>query len=254
MKNYSEIVATVLSTAFESNIVAADDEERGKAQLTRLAAFEIHRFNPDIGLRKKTGGNQVADLSVDTIVDRTDGTVVDIATSRDEVKGQTKAILAGWFDYGPNPAEIATYVEPTEALAGLPGPMQATIDPGPVPGEDPDEGDGEPGEGETDPIDVIIESLDAIENRLAKIDARIDADTEAILARSDENTAKIQQQIATIVEDAEATLRQYLPILLAVLGSRGNVVGLSSLLASRSIPSADVAAEQLAALLDRLKV
>ena len=215
MQNYSAIVASTLATQFTNPVVSAADEEAGKAQLTRAAVYEIAKTDPNVGLRAKTTGNQVAGLSVDTIVDRTTGQVVDIATSRPEAAGQVR-ILPGWYDYGPNPSEIPSYVQPTAALAAFPGPMPRTgVDPGPGPGPDP---------GPCPDDDVVIRMLDDITQMLtdqgaalADLRGQQAADTARIIERDDANTEKIQQQIHQVVEDAEHTLQELLPLLLLLL-------------------------------------
>jgi hypothetical protein len=211
MDNYAGIVAQVLASQFSDPVVSTAEEEDGKAQLTRAAAYEIAKTDPNVGLRRKTSGNQVAGLSVDTIVDRTSGQVVDIATSRPEGPG-TVRILPGWYDYGNNPAEIPSYVQPTAALAALPGPMPPT-------GFEPDPGPG-PGPGPSD--DVVVRMLDEIiatqavhTELLERARQQQAADTARLIENDNANTEKIQQQIHQVVEDAEASGKKLLALYLA---------------------------------------
>jgi hypothetical protein len=120
--DYSAIVATVL--ARYDPVIPAAQAEAGKAQLTRAAAWEIYQTDPNIGLLEKTYGNQVNNLSVDIVVQMTDGSYADIAAEHDNGDG-TVTILATW---GPNAGDSNTtdesrWVVPTLALAETPGPM-----------------------------------------------------------------------------------------------------------------------------------
>jgi hypothetical protein len=213
MQNYAGMVAQVLNTQFADHVVPAAEEEPGKAQLTRAAAWAIYQEDATVGLRAKTSGNQVAGLSVDTIVDRNTGEVVDIATSRPEGVGMVR-ILPGWYPYAANPSEVANWREPTAALAAMPGPMpRSGVAPGPGPGPDP---------GPRPDDDAILAALESIEATQAAHTemletARLQAarDTASIITRDDLNTEKIQQQLHDIVEDMEETLKQALVLILA---------------------------------------
>src|SRR5262245_60749014 len=193
MQNYSSYVAAALAR-YQSPVVYADQEEPGKAQLTRAAAWDIFQVNPNIGLKAKTSGNQVAGLTVDTLLDRTTGEVVDIATSRPDPPGCV-TILAGWYPYAPNPAEVVNWVAPTQELADMAGPMVPISDPPPDPAPEPDDDQQE-----------IMYRFDAVDVALSALSQQLATSTGDILARSDTNTEKIQTQIHDLVEDVEATL------------------------------------------------
>jgi hypothetical protein len=120
MENYAAIVQQTLAE-FETVTVPTDRLEEGKAQLTRRAAYALNRINPNIGLLRKTGGNAVEELSVDVIMDRSDGTWADIASSSGDV------VRAVWVHHGERSTDrawLALWVEPTAHLADLAGPMR----------------------------------------------------------------------------------------------------------------------------------
>lgn len=137
MQNYSSVVAGVLAS-FPTNIVLAEEEEEGKAQLTRKAAWAITQENPNIGLMSKTSGNAVAGLTVDVIMDKSDGSGADIASSKPEAPGFV-TITSVWSTYLPNidPEWLSRWVKPTQELANLPGPMSDAEPEPPDPPEPP---------------------------------------------------------------------------------------------------------------------
>lgn len=214
MQNYSGTVVSVLATQFADQVVPTSEEEAGKAQLTRAAAWAIHQQDPSVGLCSKLTGNQVHGLSVDTIVDRT-GSLVDIATSKPEAAGMVR-ILPGWFTYPLNPDDAQKWTQPTAALAALPGPMPKT-DAAPGPGPQPPASSSSNAE--------VLAKLDQVlanQSRAEEVQAR---DTAAIIARSDLNTERIQQQLHQIVEDFEATAKKVLALWLAQREQRPPVEG-----------------------------
>ena len=73
-----------------------DQDEEGKAQLTRWAAYEMHKLDPNIGLLEKTSGNNVYGLSTDVIVHKITGDYADIATTQSNEDG-TYTVKALWL-------------------------------------------------------------------------------------------------------------------------------------------------------------
>jgi hypothetical protein len=68
LPDYSGIVATV--EAMFNRTVPASENENGKAQMTRMIAWEINKVNPDMGLFSNTSGTNVNGLSTDLVVHR----------------------------------------------------------------------------------------------------------------------------------------------------------------------------------------
>lgn len=126
MQNYQSTQAQVVAV-FETMVVPANQEEQGKAQLTRATAWQIHLTkNPNIGLLSKTSGTQVGGLSVDVLMDRTDGSWVDCASSRPAADSNVE-ILPVWVDHPESnldPAWMSRWVQPTPELANAPGPLK----------------------------------------------------------------------------------------------------------------------------------
>lgn len=204
MQNYASVVVNVLATQFTDHVVSSADEEEGKAQLTRAAAWEIAQQDPSVGLCEKRSGNQSHGLSVDTIVDRITGELVDIATSKPEGAGMVR-ILPGWYQYALNPADAQKYVQPTAMLAALPGPMpKASPAPGPGPSPQPPADTSELNA----KLDQVLANQEAARNQQA-------ADTARLIENSNANTEKIQSQIHQLSEDAQATLKKALALYLA---------------------------------------
>lgn len=204
MDNYSAIVAQVLSEDFTSPVVVAEQEEQGKAQLTRAAAWEIYKIDSRVGLLRKTSGNQVHDLATDVLLDRSDGSWVDI-TRATGVGNPTVTIVAQWLHNSGNGVPTG-WVQPTLELALMPGPMPRAD------GQIPPQPEPEP------PDNINVAILQALEDitatqahqnvQLEKIQEQANRNTASILARDDYNTEKIQQQIHQVVEDAEKTLKE----------------------------------------------
>jgi hypothetical protein len=208
MQNYGSVVANVLATQFVRPQVPAADEETAKAQLTRAAAFEINQIDPNVGLLQKTSGNQVHGMSVDGLVDRSNGDFADIATA-EGVGGLVVTIKAHWIQRNGTAPMTSGWIQPTAALALLPGPMERT---GEAPGPGPDPGPGPQPPSDNSEVLAKLDQLIDMVDRLMKQQA---GDTARILERDDYNTEKIQRQLAQIVEDAEKTLKQVMIILLA---------------------------------------
>jgi hypothetical protein len=117
MENYSEFVHRALEQLGTLRVQGEREAEENKARLTRRAAYLIHQANPNIGLLRKETGNNVMGLSVDLILDRTNGEFADIASDVDDGDGfrRTTAVFIPKHD----PALIPRWVQPTPALAGL---------------------------------------------------------------------------------------------------------------------------------------
>ena len=120
--NYHDMVKAALGK-FESPIVPLSEGDAGKAQLTRLAAWDIYQIDQNIRLFKKTGGAQINGRSTDILVQATDGSFADCATYTD---GQNPtAVRTTWVDHvaDSNTSDTSRYIVPTEAIANEPGPM-----------------------------------------------------------------------------------------------------------------------------------
>jgi hypothetical protein len=117
MENYSEFVHRALEQLGTLRAQGEREAEENKATLTRRAAYLIHQVNPNIGLLRKETGNNVMGLSVDLILDRTNGEFADIASDVDDGDGfrRTTAVFLPKHD----PALMPRWVQPTAALAGL---------------------------------------------------------------------------------------------------------------------------------------
>lgn len=125
MPDYRNIAQSV---ADQWNLtVPSDQEEQGKAQLCRLIAWEIYQQDPNIGLFKKTGGNQVMNLSTDLCIQKPDGSFADCTTAKNNGNG-THTIKVSWGTHAPDknthdPVESDRWIQPTQALADAPGPL-----------------------------------------------------------------------------------------------------------------------------------
>jgi hypothetical protein len=225
MKDYSGTVQATLDQ-FVTPVVRPEDEEKAKAQLARMAAFEISRSNPNIGLVAKTSGNNVGGLSVDLMCDRSDGSWVDMASAID-APGGMRRITVVWL-HRPENGNLS-WVQPTQALANAPGPMQLRV---PVPGPGPDPGPNP--EPDTEFEQEVLASLTALTNAVAALDVKVDG----LAAQSDANTNKIQTQIHDLVEDMEDSIKQYMPLIVcrykADAGSGGSLGSILGSLFSRS--------------------
>jgi hypothetical protein len=158
MDDYSAIVRQALERLGPMRARDERETEENKARLTRLAAYLIHKQNPDVGLLAKTYGNNVMGLSVDLVVERTTGNFADVATDVDDGDG-FRRIAAQWIAL---PADVNTsdrsrWVEPTAALAGLSEPPEPARPPSTPP---PDE-----------VVDDSAVRFDAIDARLSGLEA-----------------------------------------------------------------------------------
>jgi hypothetical protein len=129
MNDYSAIVAQALERLGPLRSNEERQTEENKARVTRLAAFLIHQQNPNIGLLRKDGGNrsliqvngEEIGMSVDLIIDKSDGTFADVASDADDGEGFRRAV-AVWVPHpetSSDPAWLARWIKPTSALAGL---------------------------------------------------------------------------------------------------------------------------------------
>lgn len=209
MVNYSQVFADTLAE-FESPFVPGDQGDAGKGQVTVRAGYKIcTTMDPDIGyIAKSPGQTQFNGVSVDALKDKSDGTWADFLT--DELQPDGRRLIKLAYTPGDPPAAgsdpRAGWVQPTEAYCDYPGPLVLKS---PAPGPDP-EPEPEPGPAD----DEILDRLDEINQTLIAMQTQQSDDTIAILARSDENTEKIQSQINQIVNDAEETLKEVLVLIL----------------------------------------
>jgi hypothetical protein len=120
--DYGAIVATTLATF--NPVIPEADEEAGKAQLTRAAAWAIYQTDPNIGLLKKTSGNNVNGRSVDIVVQMTNGSFADVASSHNNGNG-TVTILATWSAHpgDSTTSDETNWIVPTATIAAEAGPM-----------------------------------------------------------------------------------------------------------------------------------
>jgi len=117
MENYSGIVQQALDRLGTMRSQEERATEENKARLTRLAAYLIHQKNANIGLLRKETGNNVMGMSVDLIIDRSNGEFADIASDTDDGGGFRRVIPM--FIPNSDPALIPRWVQPTAALAGV---------------------------------------------------------------------------------------------------------------------------------------
>jgi hypothetical protein len=185
MENYTEFVHRALEQLGTLRSQGEREAEENKARLTRRAAYLIHQANPNIGLLRKETGNNVMGLSVDLILDRTNGEFADIASDVDDGDGFRRT--TAMFMPNHDPALIPRWVQPTAALAGV---EQASH---PEP------------QTTTPQTPVVLAAAQALIQeanvRFDAIDARLSA-LEASLRR----TAKVQDQTLEAVTRALAVL------------------------------------------------
>ena len=126
MPDYGGIAHSV--AARYNLIVPADQEEQGKAQLCRAIAWEVYQQDPNCGLFKKTGGNNVMGMSTDVIVQKPDGSFAD-CTSSDNNGDGTMTIKATWGTKAPDvrTSDMDRWIQPTQALADAPGPLTLKV-------------------------------------------------------------------------------------------------------------------------------
>jgi hypothetical protein len=212
MNNHGPVVQAVLSNQFVSPNVRAADEETAKSQLTRAAAYELNKLDPNIGLIEKTSGNQVYNMSVDGVHDRTNGDYADICTAQG-VGNPVVTIATHWIQRnGPGQPITTGWIQPTQAIAALPGPMQRT---GSAPPPDPTEPPILGGGGSNESNDEIMNALNGLQLQMDDLAKRQASDTAVIIERDDFNTQKIQENLDRIVNDMEESLKKVMLILLA---------------------------------------
>jgi hypothetical protein len=131
MNDYSAIVAQALERLGQLRSNDERETEENKARVTRLAAFLIHQQNPNIGLLRKDGGNRSMikvngediGMSVDLIIDKSDGTFADVASDADDGGGFRRTVIV-WVPHpetSSDPAWLGRWIKPTSELAGLGG-------------------------------------------------------------------------------------------------------------------------------------
>jgi len=83
-----------------------------------------YQVNPQIGLFEKTYGVNIAGLSTDLVVQKSDGSFADVCTAKNNGDG-TFTIQATWGDHvgDSNTTDKDRWVQPTQALADMAGPM-----------------------------------------------------------------------------------------------------------------------------------
>src|SRR6266516_7447459 len=90
------------------------DVEEQKSILTRRAAYYLNQFNPNIDLLKKTSGNNILGLSVDIILDKSNGDFWDIATDNGKIAKPVNS------EPKIDTSLISRWVQPTKELAEIP--------------------------------------------------------------------------------------------------------------------------------------
>jgi hypothetical protein len=141
-------------------------------------------------------------------MDSQDGSWDDYLTDVPAANGMREVRLA-YTPHGPaGSPPYPDWVQPTIGHIRVPGPLQLRTDVGPGPGPDPTPEPTPPPNN-----DEILQKLDAQMQVLLGVDAKVNA----LAIQANENTEKIQQQLHQIVEDAEATLEKFVPMLIALL-------------------------------------
>ena len=160
----------------------ADQEavEQDKGLLTARAAYLVNMQHPTIGLLYKPSGNNYQQHSVDWHVRNSDGEGWDVATD-EAYDGQRQAVPMNGGPYGPDPARIADWRQPTAELAQI----SSTPPPEPVP--------------VPPPVDYL---------------ARLDTLEANVLAHDDANTQRIIDRIDHIVADVDAALDKAVALIL----------------------------------------
>jgi hypothetical protein len=214
MQNYGSIVNDTLNSWFTSNVVPAAEEETGKAQLTRAAAWEIYKVDSNIGLMRKESGNNVNGLSVDALVDKVTGEWADIATAQG-VGSPTVTIKGQWLQHAGSGSAPNNWVQPTLELAKTPGPMPTSSGPSPEPPQPGPGPDIDTNKEIMDALNVIINTQLVHTDKMNQLEVQAAGNMARMNEHDDNNTEKIQRQLHQIVEDAEATLKQVMIILIA---------------------------------------
>jgi hypothetical protein len=177
MEDYSALVVIAREQLIAEGhpmTVPADKEEEGKALLCRRAAWLVWNVDHNVGLFKKTSGNNVQGLSVDILVDKRDGSFADCASSRNNGDG-TVDIIKVWVSNPPdqNTSDTSRWVQPTAALAGVgePVPVEPPVVPVPVP--NPPSG-GNPGFPELPVFPDYAQRFDRLEQQIASLIRQVD--------------------------------------------------------------------------------
>jgi len=140
MENFSQTVQTAFDQLVSEGfpLLSTNREEEEKARLTRRAAWLIHQIDRNIGLLQKTSGNNVLGLSVDIIIDKTNGDFADVASS-EEIGAGNRRIMPVWVPKNDTNL-ISRWVQPTPELADItPGSSPQPPDPGTIPTPLPEE-------------------------------------------------------------------------------------------------------------------
>ena len=208
MYNYQSVVADILATQFVSPVVTAADEEAGKAQLLFAAVWQIHQTNPNIGLVEKTSGNAIDGMTVDVMMDKTDGSAADCSSSTPDAPGYVR-ITTPWSPYAANmdPAWLTRWRAPTQTLATKPTPMQRT---GTTPPPDPTP----PPADNSEVLAAIAALRDDMQSGFLSLSDQLTSVATSIMSNDNANTEKIQTQIHGVVEDMEDSLKKAAPFLL----------------------------------------
>lgn len=158
----------------------------GAFEITKRVAWFLR--GEGAGLLAKPSGNNCDGFATD-IVMYADGALVDILSDSGGGNGPTWTVTG---ELRPLDQWRAPFFTP------IPG----AVDPGPVP--PPDAGGSD-------------DAIAALDQKLTILAVQADRNADAIMARNDANTEKIQQQLNQIVEDAESTLKQLLEELLPLI-------------------------------------
>jgi hypothetical protein len=171
MENYTGFVQQALDRLGPMRSQDERATEENKARLTRLAAYLIHQRNPNIGLIRKDTGNNVMGMSVDLILDRTNGEFADIASDTDDGGGFRRIIPM--FIPNTDPTLVPRWVEPTATLAGVDD--QPLANPNPNPTVNPNPTPNPPPDNMAARFDAMGTRFDAVGTRVDSVGTRVDA-------------------------------------------------------------------------------
>lgn len=206
MQNWSQVFADTLAL-YESCYVPGDQGDAGKGQVCVRAGLTIYQmFDLNVGyIRKNPGQTQFNGVSVDALLDKSDGTWADYLTDELQPDGTRLIKLA----YSPHnepvppgtPLPPLDWVQPIAAYLEYPGPLvliDDEPDPDPAPGPDPD-------------IDTVLARLDVLEQQMIDLASQQTVDTSAIMDAVAEVGAKVDRNEARfndVVSDVEDGLRK----------------------------------------------
>lgn len=159
----------------------------GAFEITKRVAWALR--GEGAGLLAKPSGNNCDGFATDIVMYSGDGALVDILSDSGGGNGPTWTVTG---ELRPLDQWRAPFFTP------IPG----AVDPEPVP--PPDTGGSD-------------DAIAALDQKLTILAVQADRNADAIMARNDANTEKIQQQLNQIVEDAESTLKQLLEELLPLI-------------------------------------